>query len=330
MKKMIYACFLLAYLLVCCTVTSVWVEQQMTLTGRVMTYKLGREGFTYAQIPLWMAWRTGGQYHLFSVETETGDDEVTRDVVREISDKDFSVNETEGYLQFPIVKECRILNAASRFPTAGEYVTVLDEKLSKRQVLVFTPDRSTIGNPTGGNFEIRAYSDNARLLLVTTRSPMMEREQLHILYPAENRWAALRAMDLADMRMFLENLPHVFAAILLMIVGFFWALWAWLRDRRALLALPLLIPGTVWFLLRNCTLPSSMLPARCIVDFAHYRTTSTLLRQTHLSSLIKVLLRLPIQQAKTRCVVIAAAAVFLLVLPLLATIFCTCRHRKTT
>lgn len=325
MKKTAFACFVTAYILVCCTVASAWVEQQMTLTGRVMCLSQTKRSVRYVEIPLWMAWHADGKYHLFSVEAETGTDEITRDIVREISEQDYSVNEQEGYLSLPIVKDFRILYAASRYPNVGETVNIAEGKTAERLVLVFTPDMGCIGTPAAGKSQICAFSDTACLLQLTENTPFLEKEQLHALYPTAGSRESLRAVDLTDTQTFLENLPPVWAAVLLMTVGLFWALCAWLQNRKMLLVLPSLTPWTAWLLLRESVLPTSLLPVRCILDLDHYRTIQNHLRLSGLYPVIQRFLSATIRSVQFRCAAIAVIAILLL-LPILVVILHGCKR----
>ena len=317
MKRTFFLWFLVAYILVCCTVTSMWVEKQMTLSGRC-ALRRGNYAETIVELPLWMGWNDGNSTHLFYVETVTDEDGAERHVVREYADRDFSVRPEDGILEVYTTGDCRILYAATRFPLPGETVILRDAEPSEHTVLVYAPDESHLDEPTGSSVETLAFSNSARLLRVKANVLSTEKELTHLIYPADDRWLSLQAIDLEDATAFLNNLPYVCAAALLITVGLVWTLWAWYCRRRRLLVLPFLAPAGIWLLLRNCTLPGTLLPDTNILDFTHYRITLTMLRQTNLSPNLESLLHASFQQTRTQCIILMVTAALLMLAPMLA------------
>lgn len=330
MKRVFFLWFLAAYILVCCTVTSTWVEKQMTLSGRCFFRRGNHDAETIVEIPLWMGWNDGSSIHLFYTETVTDEDGAERYVVREYGDRDFSVRREDEILEVYATGEIRILYAATRFPLPGEAVILQDAEPSEHTVLVYAPDESYLDAPTGSSVETLAYSDSARLLRVKANVSSAEKELTHLIYPAEDRWLSLRAIDLSDATAFLKNLPYVCAAALLITVGLGWTLWAWCCRRGRLLVLPFLAPAGVWLLLRNCTLPGTLLPDTNILDFTHYQITSTMLRQTGLAPDLVSLLRASLQQAKMQCIILMVTAVLLILFPMLTALirFYRAKYKK--
>lgn len=327
MKRVFFLWFLAAYLLVCCTVTSMWVEKQMTLSGRCMIRR-GNDTEAIVEIPLWMGWKDGDSIRLFYAEPVTDEDGTEQYIVREFADRDFSLRPEYEILEVFASGEIRILYTASRFPSLGETVVVQDAVPSEHTVLVYAPDKSHLAEPTGSNVETLAFSDSARLLRVRANVSSMEKELTHLTYPAENRWLSLRAIDLADAEAFLKNLPYVCAAALLIIVGLVWTLWAWYCRQGRLLALPSLIPVGIRLLLRNCALPGTLLPDANILDFSHYRFTLSMLRQTGLAPTLESLLQDPLQKAGTQCFICLMTAVFLMLFPMLIALIRFYRGKK--
>lgn len=313
MKKSVFLCLLTGYILICCTVTSLWVEKQMTLIGRVSA--LRNNGGPFAmEIPLWQSWPEGDRYHVFCVETVEDSDGVRRDVVREVSDQDYTIRQ-DDVIELYFTGSCRILYAASRYPTPGETIVLRDEEMTEHTVLVWAQDGSGLETPSQG--EVLASADSACLLRVSAKSPVLEKELLHRVYPAWDGQSSLMAIDLMDLTQFLRNLPQVWAAAVLMAVGLAWFFWAWGRKRGGLLALPFLTPLGVWLLLRGCALPGSLLPDANILDFTHYGNLLDTLRQNSLAPALEALLQTSLRQAKTQCAVFSAVGVFLILLPVL-------------
>lgn len=324
MKRNAYLCFFVAYFLVCCTVISAWVEKQMTLTGRVITRHSSVRNSTM-EIPLWQAWYDGNEYHLFCVQTMRNEDGVEREVVCEISDHDYSIR-ADGVIDYRFIGECRILYAASRYPSHGETVFIREEETVVHPVLVCTKDGSSLNEPSGGNVETLAISDSARLLRVPTKTPFIEKELTHILFLTDDPWTYLHAIDLSDVKMFLDALPCVCTVVLLMVIGLGWALWAWGCNCKRLLILPLVIPVGIWLLLRGCNLPSSLLPNSSILDVAHYRSIQTAVARAFSAPYLKVLLGTSIRQARIQCVFRTMVAVLVTLIPAL-TIY---KHHSAT
>lgn len=331
MKRSFYAIILLIFVLVCCTVTSTWVEQQMMLTGRIT--KGGKDSeIRDVQLPLWKAWHSGLEYHMFQVVTETDSNGAVNDVVREISNRDFSVfldfeMPPDGAVTTYAHGESRFLHAASRMPTDGEKVEIPKVETRESQVLVWDPAQAWMTDPTNGNAEILDEAEFARLLRVTQNTPFLEKEQLHSLYAKDHCWESLRAIDLTDVRTLLENFPYVWAAALCLLVGLFFLLWAWIRNRRWLLLPVLPVPVCVWLLLRHCNLPASLLPSTSIFDFAHYSSVFNSLWQTGLASQVRSILQDCLQQTKNQCILLTVGAAALTLLPALISGYRTCKQK---
>lgn len=312
MKRTICCCFLIAYLLVCCTVTSAWVEKQMTLSGRTILLKAYGDKMCSAEIPLWEAWQSGDDYRLFCVESQADDSGAERTVVREISDLDFSVDPIQNVLLLHYYGNCQILYAANRFPVNGEAVNIRSESPEESQLLLYSPD-GTLPLPTGGQYPMLADSDSACLVAVKRNSPYLEKDLLHILYPEGVPGEAPHTLDLLDAGQFLCKLPHLWAAFLVLLSGLVWTVcaWAW-RRRRLLLPAPL-APIGVWMLLKGVTLPGSLLPETCILDMGHYRQLLTWVKKSGVFPEVKQLLRAACQRMLLQCAVLTLIGLFLFV-----------------
>lgn len=312
MKRTICICFLIAYLLVCCTVTSFWVEKQMTLSGRTILLKGNSDKMNSAEIPLWEAWQSGGKYRLFCVERQADDSGAERTVVREISDLDFSVDPIQNILLLHYYGNCQILYAANRLPVNGEAVNIRSEPPEESQLLLYSPD-GALPLPAGGQYPMLADSDSACLVAVKRNSPYLEKDLLHMLYPEGVPGEAPRTLDLRDAARLLDNLPGLWAAFLVLLSGLVWTACAWTWNRRRLLLPAPLAPIGVWLLLKGAALPGSLLPETCILDMGHYRQLLTQVRQSGVFPDVKLLLGDSWQKMILSCAAITLIGLFLFV-----------------
>lgn len=277
MKKTVLWIFsLILYILAACTILSHMIEREMTNQVDVWTVKSNN----YYGAPL----QTATTYlfdnsHLFEIQEGSGWESGMRSL--EILPPAWQIGfvESTPVVELSSSRAYTFVRSASRTPYTGELVEVVDTTFAPSTYLLIYPE----GVP-----EFRMYPDettvvaqSANAIMLTDRRgvvPFMEhRMKGELRTIAAPGW---RIFDTAAVEQFLNQLPALSAATVLLIAGLvLWLLsciWSvggnsgliWFNS----IAAALLLVG-VWHLLQGVDLPASLLPGRNILNWNHYADT---------------------------------------------------------
>jgi len=280
MKRKVLCVFsLIFYLLTAFTLLSRKIEEEMLTVAEVRVVDTRKYISTSVDMPLRVLFTDEGGDHLYEVVDGTGWESGLR--FQEVHQGLWTVS--ENMVKLPADKDRRLVQSATRQPTPGERVEILEdpERIGDRYLAVYAlscPEAPDLPSYA----ETAAQSGNALLLNMTNvLAPFME-------HRAKGMSAAMsmadRIFSLTEVAQFLENLP--LAALLI------WALLAplaiWLyscllaRDPYENKHLLLLNTGTVIGLLfaanavmEKIDLPASLLPPVNILDAGYYQVEFT-------------------------------------------------------
>lgn len=296
-RKVLFALWLVMWILVCCTAFSFKIEELMT--ARVVTVE--RPSFGAAVLPLETALRDETGWHLYYTYEGTGWESGTR--VAELGSGSYTVyddpeavDEITGLKLQPHVEasapwEGKLIEFYSHPPKAGEPVEILNKREHSDDtwlVISALPLPEVLALPSG--LELVGRNDTSLLLTVQDEpQPFLESEaraQLANTKELAERITPLarddlRIYSLTDIERFLNSLPRIAALFVMFFAPL--ALWVgtYVLSRRCggtgiiltNLAITALDGVCIPRLLDTIDLPSSLLPGNMIFDVEHYVNT---------------------------------------------------------
>lgn len=278
MKKKVLCFFsLVLYLLVACTILSHKIEEEMRTQVEIEVRTTAGSSVPTSLHTQMLFIDDQGQ-HLYEVIDGTGWESGLR--IHEISADSWSIQYAIGaYVEVVGGKNYRFVESASRQPPDGRLAQIIEtfETVDDRYLAVYSGGvPETLELPE--NAQITVRNDNA--LLLNMKNAALPFFAHKVRGTSATLDAADRIISLTEAERFLENLPSVTMAALVLAAGLI--LWAWscclsirADDNKVFLWLnTAAVIASLYLLqsiLNNIDLPASLLPSENILDWQHYR-----------------------------------------------------------
>ena len=278
-KRVIAVISLLLYLLVCCTLFSGKIQEEMTILVKGYQKISSKETGS----PMRIDWRAvyteyneeTGLYedHLYEVLEGFGWEQGLR--CRNV--KGFGIDPIHGIASVTMYRDAFLVLAASRNPQEGKLARIVEEFATGEDAyLYYYPSKLPPDRDFPQNVTVLGETDHTILTTVTDAD-------FPFLPHTAKTWTtttdyAKKVYSLTEAETFLSQLPIVFISFAIAGSGvLFWACGylaavrdckglAWLNTLAACIALVSLAA-----VFQQIDLPASLLPSTNIFDFAHYR-----------------------------------------------------------
>ena len=286
MKKFVIHFFtLIAILLVVCTFTSVFVEEQMTPRVQTTSAREARDGSWNTVMPMDSVKMTDNGMVFYRIEAGTGwdtGDFVTFDnaEIHGVEDGAYLTN-AQQYVKYVLYSSKPIYDGQEVYTMKGtqthEADILVTLKSDENLADAFEGETySLVENFGGGSILIRDSSAREYFLAEKVTS-----------YFAQYGITVEDSVRLEDFAQLMKNMPLV--ASLFLSVGIMLIFWALMfrgiyshKNLKAVIGAGGLLAffAVYWLIAKSIELPSALLPERTILDFGHYAERTKLITDT--------------------------------------------------
>ena len=286
MKKFVIHFFtLIAILLVVCTFTSVFVEEQMTPRVQTTSAREAEDGSWNTVMPVDAVKLTDNGMVFYRIETGTGWD--TGDFVA-FDQAEIRGMEGESYITNAQQYVKYVLYSSKPIYDGQEVYTMKGTETHEADILVLLESDENLSDA----FEGEAYSlvenfGEGSILIRDGNSRDYFFEEKVISYFSDFGITVTDAFRLEDFAQLMKNLPLVaLLALSLGVMIVFWALFFrgiyGKNMKKTIISLvgEVVAFGAFYVLIKLIELPSALLPERTILDFAHYRQQTEIITNT--------------------------------------------------
>ena len=274
--KLLSFAALVLYLLAVCLILAGKIDAQTQNQVTVRPYQLTTKSSGYFPVALTAVFYKGLSTEVFEVAEGTGWQDGLR--VTLLNPNSYSIDFTPdtGSVNVNATRDMSVIKGAVHYPQAGEKARIVPENTREDTYLLLSERTIRPYRDVWVGAEVLAESENARLLSVPDGpDPFMEN---NVLWKTKSEINGLKAYSLVDVEAFLTMLPRlaVLAVILwaTVVLGIFCCALAGSDGRRKALAFSLALEGALLaallLLLKNISLPGTLLPPDSVLRISHY------------------------------------------------------------
>lgn len=272
-RRKICVCLFVLYGLVVCLLLSQKIQMEMTTEVVLRPVIITNKSTGVFTLSLDCIFQQENQASLLKLEEGSGWADGQR--IKLVEDS-YTVDTSRNEIQLIPTRDCQIIRHASRFPIIGAPAVAVEQtQVPDEYLLLYPSDPPEYVDP-GDGITLLAEGANARLLaLEQAESPFLPDQAAEKLYRIGGEQCQI--FSLRETAQLIKCMPYValLAAVLWMMLVTWARFICRIKDmtgRGILLwgTILLLLMAILTLILRNLSLPASILPPENILDWNHY------------------------------------------------------------